>query len=119
MPRNKETATRRRSPPKPGIEPIHLDELLGAAGMSGFLGVLDPPANAPHLCDASANLALAQLSLQGRQLTVWFSNQVEALAGGLGRQQEQLYGITDIVRRSAGMAEKLRLRAERWQSIRR
>src|SRR6202049_1913363 len=25
------------------IEPIHLEELLAGAGMSGFLGVLDPP----------------------------------------------------------------------------
>jgi hypothetical protein len=31
------------------IEPIHVEELLAGAGMSGFLGVLDRPAPATHL----------------------------------------------------------------------
>src|SRR2546428_12270123 len=34
---------------KAKIEPIHVEELLGGAGMSGFLGVLDAPAPTPHL----------------------------------------------------------------------
>ena len=37
-----ETSRRPRRPKIP-IEPIHLEELLAGAGMSGFLGVLDPP----------------------------------------------------------------------------
>jgi len=73
MLRNKETSTRRRSQPRPGLEPIHLDELLGGAGMSGFLAVLEPPPVAPHLSDACADLALAGLCEQGRQLAVWFA----------------------------------------------
>jgi hypothetical protein len=36
---------RRRKP----IEPIHVEELLAGAGMSGFLGILDPPASTTHL----------------------------------------------------------------------
>src|SRR5713226_6395787 len=31
------------------IEPIHVEELLAGAGMSGFLGVLDTPVLTPHL----------------------------------------------------------------------
>jgi hypothetical protein len=31
------------------IEPIHVEELLAGAGMSGFLGLLDPPASTTHL----------------------------------------------------------------------
>ena|ERR1700730_18654477 len=37
-----QTSKRPRRPKIP-IEPIHLEELLAGAGMSGFLGVLDPP----------------------------------------------------------------------------
>ncbi len=41
---------KRRHKPKFKLESIHVDELLNAAGMSGFLGVLEPPkAAAPHL----------------------------------------------------------------------
>lgn len=41
---------KRRHKPKFKLESIHVDELLNAAGMSGFLGVLEPPkASAPHL----------------------------------------------------------------------
>jgi hypothetical protein len=34
---------------KTPIEPIHLEELLAGAGMSGFLGILDTPVLTPHL----------------------------------------------------------------------
>src|SRR5579872_4655970 len=37
---------RRRKIP---IQPIHVEELLAGAGMSGFLGVLDPPVPTAHL----------------------------------------------------------------------
>lgn len=41
---------KRRHKPKFKLESIHVDELLNAAGMSGFLGVLEPPKPAaPHL----------------------------------------------------------------------
>jgi hypothetical protein len=43
------TAARKRSPRRAELEPIHVDELLGAAGMNGCLGVLDPPEPVPHL----------------------------------------------------------------------
>jgi len=43
-----QTSKRPRRRKKP-IEPIHVEELLGGAGMSGFLGVLDRPAPAAHL----------------------------------------------------------------------
>jgi len=106
MPRNKEPVTRKRCPPKPGIEPIHLDELLGGAGMSGFLGVLDPPAIMPHLAGAFADLALAQ---QGKELAAWFCNRAEALVDGLGRQQESLFSVTEVARHMRGSAERLAL----------
>jgi hypothetical protein len=96
------------------LEPIHLDELMGAAGMSGFLGVLDPPAVAPHLSDASADLALAALSEQGKRLAVWFSNRMESLVGGMGRQQELLYGVTEVARRMSASAERIARRTTRF-----
>ena len=37
--------------PKAAIEPIHLEELLAGAGMSGFLGVLDAPDPSPQLSE--------------------------------------------------------------------
>ena len=112
MPETQVKAMRRRSQPRQEVEPIHLDELLGAAGMSGFLGVLDAPAVAPHMSDAFGDLAVAGMSQQGKQLTVWFANQVESLVGSLGRQQELLYGVTEVARRMSGSAQRLALRAE-------
>jgi hypothetical protein len=43
-----ETSKRPRRLRRP-IEPIHVEELLAGAGMSGFLGVLDPPVLPAHL----------------------------------------------------------------------
>jgi len=106
MPRNKDSAPK-RSRPKPGLEPIHVDELMGAAGMSGFLGVLEPPPLAPHLAVAGTDLAVAGLSEQGRQLAVWFSNRLESLVGGLRRQQELLHGVTEVARRMSASAERM------------
>ena len=75
--------------------------------MSGFLAVLEPPPVAPHLSDACADLALAGLCEQGRQLAVWFANRMESLAGGLGRQQELLHGIAEAARHMSASAERL------------
>lgn len=46
---NGNPSQKRRSRHKADIEPITLDELLSGAGMSGFLGILDPPVAVPHL----------------------------------------------------------------------
>lgn len=46
---NKTTESPKRRRPKTPIEPIHVEELVGGAGMSGFLGVLGPPVRAAHL----------------------------------------------------------------------
>lgn len=35
--------------PRIPIEPIHVEELLAGAGMSGFLGILETPVPTPHL----------------------------------------------------------------------
>jgi hypothetical protein len=43
-----ETSKRQRRLRIP-IEPIHVEELLAGAGMSGFLGILDSPVPAAHL----------------------------------------------------------------------
>ena len=37
--------------PKAAIEPIHLEELLAGAGMSGFLGVLEATDPSPQLSE--------------------------------------------------------------------
>jgi len=116
MLRNREKRIRRRSRPEPSVEPIHLDELLGAAGMSGFLGVLDPPAVAPHLSGAFADLAVGILPEQGREVAIRFSNRIESAAGGLGRQQEMLYEVTAVARRMLAAAELLERRTRRFES---
>ena len=85
--------------------------------MSGFLGVLDPPAVAPHLSDAYADLAVSALSDEGRQLAVRFSNRMESLVGGLGRQQELLYGVTEVARHMSASAERLARRMAGFGSI--
>jgi hypothetical protein len=81
--------------------------------MSGFLGVLDPPAVVPHLSDASGDLAVAGMSQQGKDLAVWFSNWVESLVGSLGRQQELLYGVAEAARHMSGSAQRLAVQVER------
>lgn len=58
----------RRQKSKFELEHIHLDELLNAAGMSGYLGVLDPPASAPHL-EQLAKEMLDEMQSSGRPLT--------------------------------------------------
>src|SRR6516225_6565099 len=46
---SRRSAIRKRSPPRSRIEPVCVDELLTAAGMSGFLGVLERAAPAGGL----------------------------------------------------------------------
>lgn len=96
---------RKRSPPRSGIAPIHLAELLNGAGMTGFLSVLDPPVRAPHLREYGRGES--QAAEPGQVLMDWFSGQAGFLFGRLRRQQEVLGGIAEIARRWQGGAERL------------
>ena len=56
---------KKRSRPKVELEPISMDEILAAPGMSGFVGILDPPEKVPHLqalVDDIKDVPLATLS---------------------------------------------------------
>ena len=55
---------RRRKIP---IEPIHVEELLAGAGMSGFLAVLDAPVLAAHLEERAPSEISARVASQARK----------------------------------------------------
>jgi hypothetical protein len=94
------SAARKHSPRRAEVEPIHVDELLGAAGMNGFLGVLDPPEAVPHLrvlvCRASWNESaqVVEIELRRREESlVWFAEaawRVNAAARKLNRRMQAL-----------------------------
>ncbi len=107
-------STRKRSPPKPGIAPIHVAELLNGAGMTGFLSVLDPPVRAPHLREYGSGSRVAE---PGQGLLDWFSEQAGSLFGQLRRQQEALGGIVEMARRWQGGAERLWCQAETARNL--
>lgn len=92
------------SRPKAEIEPIHVPELLSAAGMCNFLGVLSPPAPVPHLRKLVDSVdRVAREVLQGRvndaprwegiQFLTDFSAHAELLLAELARQHETLVAI--------------------------
>jgi len=57
---------RRRKTP---IEPIHVEELLAGAGMSGFLGVLDTPAHSEKPAPSEISARVASVVLKVEALT--------------------------------------------------
>jgi hypothetical protein len=46
---SRDTTPKKKSRPKVTLEPISMDEILAGAGMSGFVSILDPPEDVPHL----------------------------------------------------------------------
>ncbi len=46
---SRDTAPKKKSRPRIALEPISMDEILGAPGMSGFVSILDPREQVPHL----------------------------------------------------------------------
>jgi hypothetical protein len=87
-----------------------MEELLAGAGMSGFLGVLDPPAPAPHL-EALAGQA-TYVPADHRQLSLWLSSRLERLSAHVGRQHETLLEISKVTGRINGAAERLNARVQ-------
>ena len=134
MLRSTKNNTRKRFRPKAGIDPIHVHELLAAAGMSGFLGVLEPPVPLPHLQKLArgvsgvppgreaidhrasgtvAGAAAAPEESPAAGLLPEGQKLVEAFLKRLGSQDEALRGVSEVVRRMNGSAERLRSQAER------
>src|SRR5215475_15632628 len=46
---SRDTSPKKKSRHKVALEPISMDEILAGAGMSGFVSILDPPEEVPHL----------------------------------------------------------------------
>src|ERR1700690_1653597 len=46
---SRDTTPKKKSRPKISLEPISMDEILAGPGMSGFVSILDPPEEVPHL----------------------------------------------------------------------
>jgi hypothetical protein len=46
---SRDITPKKKSRPKVELEPISMDEILAGAGMSGFVSILDPPEDVPHL----------------------------------------------------------------------
>jgi len=97
--------TVKRSRPKPDIQPIHVSELLGGAGMTGFLSVLRPPVSAPHLRDPADEAA--QTCEAGVELFAWFSRRTNQLFAQLRSQQDALAAIGVAARHVNGGAQRL------------
>jgi hypothetical protein len=75
-----------------------VDELLGAAGMTGFLGVLDPPEPVPHL-------------LRLVHSTSWCGPE-QAVDRALQRRQEALVWFAEAAWRVNAASRKLNWRAQ-------
>jgi len=107
---------RKRSRLSADIDPIHVDELLSAAGMSGFLSVLDPPAPIPHL-EALARTPedglAAALPRHGEQLSEALARLAEVVLTRLRDREEALFRVSEIANRMNASAHRLSIRAER------
>ena len=90
--------------PKSEIKPIHVEELLSAAGMSHFLGVLSSPEPVPHLRRLVESVdRVAREALQGpvNDAPLWegvellsgFTEHAELLVAEMAKQQETLLAI--------------------------
>lgn len=85
---------------------------MAGAGMSGFLGVLDPPAPVPHL-EALVGGA-PEVPADHRQLSLWLSSRLERISARVGRQHETLLEISNVTGRMNGAAAKLNLRVQEF-----
>ncbi len=83
---------------------------MAGAGMSGFLGVLDPPASVPHL-EALVSRA-PDVPADHHQLSLWLSSRLERISARVGRQHETLLEISKVTGRMNGAAERLNLRVQ-------
>ena len=101
-----------RSRPRAGIEPIHIRELLSAAGMTGFLSVLNPPVPAPHLRELGRAPILAEPPGGCGELWYALSSRADALLVWVGRQDELLRAITEVACRINSGAVRLQRKAE-------
>src|SRR5215471_7580558 len=46
---SRDTTPKKKSRHKEALQPISMDEILAGSGMSGFVSILDPPEEVPHL----------------------------------------------------------------------
>ncbi len=120
----KRNTTRKSSRLRVAIEPVRVEELVAAAGMSGFLGVLDPPASVPHLEKLAKGRAFLRPETEGNQvlgldryeLSPQLSLGVEHLRSLLERQQEALLEISNIAFRMNGAATRIDRQTQVWRS---
>ena len=109
---------RKRSRLSADIDPIHVDELLSAAGMSGFVSVLEPPMPMPHLEVLARPPAdgPAALPHHGQQLSEALARLAEGVFIRLRDREEALFRLSEIANRVNASAHRLRLRAEQIRS---
>src|SRR5215471_11055854 len=114
---SRRSAIRKRSPPRSRIEPVCVDELLTAAGMSGFLGVLESAAPAGRLQQFLGTGACPSLepgprgspgALDVRPVSLGLAVQVERLAGRLAGQHQILFGLSEVIGRMNAGAQRLK-----------
>jgi hypothetical protein len=114
---SRRSAIRKRSPPKSRIEPVCVDELLTAAGMSGFLGVLESAAPAGGLQQFPGTGRYPSLesvprrgpgALDIRTVSLGLTVQVERLAERLAGQHQILSGMSEVIGRMNAGAQRLK-----------
>lgn len=80
--------------------------------MRGFLSVLNPPKTAPHLSIARRDRDRAEIAAQANDPLAWLSARAEMMFSRMGRQDELLKSVAEIVRRINGGAVRLQIRSE-------
>jgi len=99
---NKTSAwSKRPRRPKARIEPIHVEELLDAPGMSGFLGVLGPPVRADHL----QQLASGTSTVPPKALLAPSDSNITGIA--LGRLSTSRNASSEITARAKSVVSKI------------
>jgi hypothetical protein len=112
---SRRSAIRKRSPRR--IEPVGVDELLTAAGMSGFLGVLESAAAVGGLqqflgtgrCPSLDSAPRGSFgALDVRTVSLGLTVQVERLAERLAGQHQILSGMSELIGRMNARAQRLK-----------
>jgi len=111
MPERNRSATQRRSRRKHAIKPVSIEELRAAAGMTGYLSILDPPAAAPHLEQLARTPAVVPAAAPADQAS--FSKEVRRQ---LERRRRGLGDILDLAVRRNVLLSLAARQAEAWQS---
>jgi hypothetical protein len=91
------------------IEPIHVEELLAGAGMSGFLGVLDPPVLTTQLEKLAGEVDLLCTNSRGDPKTP----KIDGDIGGLNAQASEMSArVASVVLKVEALTELMNATAK-------